>query len=154
MNNKNLALQLMALAACMLTGQNINTVAAVATPNRTTAPRKRSVTTAKRQVVTQPQNFNREPDGVKIIVDRPRRENYCSQASFARDMANYRCLIDQAKKCDNIKTRVPDDVPAHVHNNRRDWYDVNGVAVAPQMPMPQFGCPCECEEEFFDGWGW
>ena len=147
MNDKNLALQLLTIAASMLTGQSVNTVAAAVatTPNRATAPRKRTVT-PKRQPVAQNKQFDREPDGVKIIVDRPRRENYCSQAQWAHDMANYRCLIDQAKKCDGIKTRVPADVPAEVHNGRRDWYADHGCVTAPQMPQP---CGCIC-----DGWGW
>lgn len=151
--NKNLALQLMAIAASMLTGQDFNAVAtAVAVPKcGTPTPRKRNTTTTRRQPVSQTQKFNCEPDGVKIIVDRPRRENYRSQAKWAADMANYRCLIDQAKKCDGIKTCIPADVPADVHNNRRDWYEDHGCVTAPQMPMPQFGCiPCGCN----NGWGW
>ena len=154
MNDKNLALQLMAIDASMLTGQNFNIAAtAVATPNRVAALRKRSVAAPKRQATVQPQRFNQEPDGVKIIVDRPRRENYRSQAKWAEDMANYRCLIDQAKNCERIKTRVPADIPANVHNNRRDWYEDHGCIQAPQMPKPQFNgfvCTCECEEE----WDW
>lgn len=70
--------------------------------------------------------FDREPDGVQIVVDRPRIEDYCSRSKWANDMANYRGLIDQAKKCEGIKTRKPDFIPQEVHDNRRDWYDDHG----------------------------
>ena len=70
--------------------------------------------------------FDREPDGVQIVVDRPRQENYRTRQAWAQDMANYRGLIDQAKKCEGIKTRKPDCVPQEVHNGRRDWYDDHG----------------------------
>lgn len=149
MNEKNIALQLMALAASMLTGQNLN-VAAAAAAVATPAPRKRAVA-PKRQTTTRPTTFNREPDGVKIIVDRPRRENYRSQAKWAEDMANYRILIDQAKRCETIKTRIPSDVPAEVHRNRRDWYADNGEPCAPVMPTPRH-CDCGCTHH--NGWGW
>ena len=71
-------------------------------------------------------NFDREPDGVHIVVDRPRIEDYYSRHAWAQDMANYRGLIDQAKKCERIKTRKPDFIPSEVHNARRDWYDDHG----------------------------
>ena len=71
--------------------------------------------------------FDREPDGVQIVVDRPRREDYYSHAKWAHDMANYRGLIDQAKKCEGIKTRKPDFIPQEVHDNRKDWYDDHGM---------------------------
>lgn len=92
------------------------------------------------------QKFNQEPDGVQIVVDRPRIENYGgNRQQWAMDMANYRQLIDQAKKCDHIKTRKPDWIPEEVHNNRRDWYDTN-EPINPRQIAGRFGCPT--------GWGW
>lgn len=42
----------------------------------------------------------REPDGIDIHVDRPLRENFCSQHSWADAMAKYRTLEMVAKDCD------------------------------------------------------
>lgn len=160
MNDKTLALQLLALGVSMLGNKGFAPVATEVNVNATVRPAKAVRGTTCKPVAKAPAkpNFNREPDGVKIIVDRPRRENYVSQAKFAHDMANYRMLVDQAKKCENIKTRIPAEIPAEVHNNRRDWYRDNGVPTAPQMPqMPPMPQHCICfpaQEEWCDGWGW
>lgn len=65
----------------------------------------------------------REPDGVDIHVDRPRRENYWSHHKWAVDMSNYRMLIDQAKKCDWPCKEPMKGVPNYAVT--RDWYDEN-----------------------------
>lgn len=70
-------------------------------------------------------DFSREPDGIDIHVDRPRRENYYSHKAWVKDMAEYRMLIDQAKKCDWPCREPLQGVPSYVHDNRRDWYDEN-----------------------------
>lgn len=41
----------------------------------------------------------REPDGIDIHVDRPRREIFCSRSAWADAMAKYRLLEDAAKEC-------------------------------------------------------
>lgn len=42
----------------------------------------------------------REPDGIDIHVDRPRREIFCTHREWAEAMAKYRTLEDVAKDCD------------------------------------------------------
>ena len=71
----------------------------------------------------QPRMEMREPDGVDIHVDRPLRENYFSHHKWAVDMANYRTLIDCAKKCDWPCKEPMKGVPANAMT--RDWYDEN-----------------------------
>ena len=68
---------------------------------------------------------SREPDGVDIHVDRPRQENYWSRQQWAKDMANYRCLIDQAKKCDWPSKEPMKGIPHYASQIQRDWYDEN-----------------------------
>ncbi len=43
---------------------------------------------------------SREPDGIDVHVDRPRKEKFCSQRSWADAMAKYRMLEDAARACD------------------------------------------------------
>lgn len=43
---------------------------------------------------------DKEPDGVKIRVDRPIRENYASRWQFERDLEKYNNLINAADRCD------------------------------------------------------
>lgn len=86
----------------------------------TTAPK---CETSEKSAFEYTPDFTREPDGVDIHVDRPRRENYYSHKAWAKDMAEYRMLIDQAKKCDWPCREPLQGVPSYVHNNRRDWYD-------------------------------
>lgn len=71
----------------------------------------------------EPVMMDREPDGVDIHVDRPRQENYLSHKKWAQDMANYRCLIDQAKKCDWPCREPMKGIPNYVSHIQRDWYD-------------------------------
>ena len=118
MKDKNLALHLMAFAAAMLLDEET-----------TPKVQPKSACRCQRQTVmpkpTKPMfDFSREPDGVQINVDRPRIEKFGSRHKWAEAMANYRTLIDQAKKCD-WESRVPENIPAHVHANRRDWYEDN-----------------------------
>lgn len=68
-------------------------------------------------------DMDREPDGVDIHVDRPRIENYYSRHEWAHDMANYRMLIDQAKKCDWPCKEPMKGIPNYVSHIQRDWYD-------------------------------
>lgn len=121
MNQEKIALALIGLATELL-GKGVG-CGCVKTP---TPPVQKKPCTCGCAAHTPKPQFDREPDGVQIIVDRPRMENYYSRQTWARDMANYRGLIDQAKKCESIKTRKPDFIPNEVHNNRRDWYDDHG----------------------------
>lgn len=43
---------------------------------------------------------DREPDGIDVHVDRPRRENFWSRQDWAKAMAKYRTLEDVARSCD------------------------------------------------------
>lgn len=43
---------------------------------------------------------SREPDGIDIHVDRPRKENFWSHKAWAEAMAKYRTLEDVARDCD------------------------------------------------------
>ena len=84
--------------------------------------------------------FDREPDGVQIIVDRPRIENYDSRGKWAKDMSTYRNLIDLAKKCD-WETRIPEFIPPHVHENRSDWYDDHDQSIEDIIKKLKSMCP-------------
>lgn len=123
MNQKKIALALLGLVAELLRKENDCDCVATSSP---VPPMQKKPCNCGCAAHTPTPDFNREPDGVQIIVDRPRMEDYYSRQKWAQDMANYRGLIDQAKKCDGIKTRKPDFIPDEVHNNRRDWYDDNG----------------------------
>lgn len=126
--SKKLAFDLFALAAKMIMDDEEPRV------ERPTVRRP----VVKHRVVERPvHDFTREPDGVQINVDRPRTENFSSRRTWAEAMANYRMLIDQAKKCD-WPSRVPENIPPHVHANRRDWYDDN----EPTFPRMELNCFC------------
>lgn len=43
---------------------------------------------------------SREPDGIDVHVDRPRKENFWSHKQWADAMAKYRTLEDVARACD------------------------------------------------------
>lgn len=120
MNQEKIALSLLGIAVELLGGK----VGCCTTPAPAPAP-KRPCNCGCAAHTPKP-NFDREPDGVQIVVDRPRQEDYRTRQAWAQDMANYRGLIDQAKKCEGIKTRKPDFIPQEVHNGRRDWYDDHG----------------------------
>ena len=92
-------------------------------------------------------DFTREPDGVQINVDRPRREKFASRSQWANAMSNYRMLIDQAKKC-NWESRIPSNIPPHVHENRRDWYEDNEKVSPRQM------VDCFLNKHNATPWGW
>lgn len=137
MNDKNFALKLMTLAASMLLEKPVTKATVVVEDSNQTHPFGCTCPKcAPRKATPKPcaprHDFNREPDGVQINVDRPRVENYISRHDFAVDMANYRTLIEQAKKCE-WKSRVPENIPPHVHANRRDWYEDNEPRIAPNF---------------------
>ena len=123
MKDKNLAFNLLALAAQLLLDDMDDCFVAKKACNKSTCCKNTKAVTPK----TQPCNefdFSREPDGVRIVVDRPRMEMFNgNRRKWALAMADYRTLIDQAKKCEAWETRVPNDVPNYVHANRRDWYE-------------------------------
>lgn len=123
MKDKNLALNLIALAATMLfeddfTVENVRETKPCGCGCRCNTP------TFRPQPRKPEFDFTREPDGVQINVDRPREEKFASRKKWAEAMANYRMLIDQAKKCD-WESRIPENIPPHVHAGRRDWYEDN-----------------------------
>lgn len=120
MNQEKIALSLLGLAVELLGGKK----ECCSTP--APAPFTKKPCNCGCAAHTPKPKFDREPDGVQIVVDRPRQEDYTSRHAWAQDMANYRGLIDQAKKCEGIKTRKPDFIPQEVHNGRRDWYDDHG----------------------------
>lgn len=160
--NKQKALELLATAVTLLTDGEVQIKKQPQTMHNcccNSRPTNNWQPTSKPQVESQ--RFDREPDGVQIFVDRPRIENYGgNRQKWAMDMANYRTLIDQAKKCDNIKTRVPQNIPSEVHNGRRDWYDDHGFPTAPQRPnvgpsfIPPFVPTKPCITRIVEEWGW
>lgn len=122
MKDKNLALNLFALAAAMLLDEVNEDCTAV---NKCCV--KQHCCTNSKENNLRPRNefdFSREPDGVRINVDRPRIEMFNgNRHKWALAMSDYRTLIDQAKKCEAWETRVPEDIPNYVHVGRRDWYE-------------------------------
>lgn len=124
MNKEKLALDLFVLAAQMLLDKPVNKATVVVEDKHPFGCRCRKCKPVRPNAMPQ-RDFNREPDGVQINVDRPRRENYRSHRQWAEDMADYRVLIDQAKKCGRWPSKKPANIPAEVHANRRDWYEDN-----------------------------
>lgn len=161
--NQRKALELLASAVAMLTNGEVTIKNTPQVTNNCCCNSRPTTSWTPQRPQTQPR-FDREPDGVQVIVDRPRIENYGgNRQKWAMDMANYRALIDQAKRCDGIKTRVPEFIPKEVQNGRRDWYDDHGIPSAPQcgatfLPpftptKPTFG-PRPCRTRIVEEWDW
>ena len=97
--------------------------------------------------------FRREPDGVKIAVDRPLQEQFHSRHDWAEAMANYRMLIDQAKKCD-WESRNVDECSHVVYDKGRDWYDDNEPMHPSSFMEEMMKCHCHGPRKMNDNPYW
>ena len=63
---------------------------------------------------------DREPDGIDVHVDRPRKEMFRTRHSWADAMAKYRTLEDAARACDWECREPMRGVEERVHDNRQE----------------------------------